>query len=66
MDENIQAAIVLVLEGGKYTVKRSNNGRMWADRYGEYWRDLTGDKLFGAMLDRLLDSEAHLREAGRR
>lgn len=37
------------LEGGKCTVVMPNNGGLHALRYGEPWRDLTGDKLVYAL-----------------
>lgn len=39
------------LENGKYTVvdSLSEGGRFYAQRYGEDWRDLTGDNLILAM-----------------
>jgi hypothetical protein len=47
------------LEDGKYTVV-GDRGLLAALRYGETWRDLTGDKLIGAMVSRIetLESEA--------
>jgi len=39
------------LDGGKYTVVQHSDGRLEALRYGETWRDLTGDNLFLALLD---------------
>ena len=33
------------LDGGKYTVVQKDNGSLDALRYGEPWRDLTGDNL---------------------
>lgn len=33
------------LENGKYTVIQEDDGRLYALRYGEVWRDLCGDKL---------------------
>lgn len=56
---------VVSLEEGKYRLIRYKNGALSALRHGEPWRDLTGDKLVGALLDRLLDAEAHLKEIGR-
>jgi hypothetical protein len=44
----------IVLEGGKYTLIHGE-GQMKALRYGEEWRDLTGDKLFGAMVSRIVE-----------
>lgn len=40
----------LELEGGKYRIVREDNGYVAAFRYGEAWRDLTGDKLIGALV----------------
>lgn len=54
---------ILHLEDGKYTIIRHKGGRVSAMRYEEPWRDLTGDKLVGALIDRMLDAEAHLRRA---
>jgi hypothetical protein len=39
----------LSLENGKYIIE-SEGGFCVAKRYGDAWRDLTGDKLFGAMM----------------
>jgi len=35
---------------GKYALRRSKDGILWADRYGEPWRNLVGDNLIAAML----------------
>lgn len=43
----------LKLEDGKYEIRRHDNGSMDALRHGEPWRDLTGDKLIGAMFDEI-------------
>ena len=49
----------MILEDGKYlVVYDSDKGTAQAYRYGELWRDLTGDKLFLAMFDRILELEA--------
>lgn len=37
------------LEYGKYTVIQTEDGRLRALRYGDEWRDLTGDKLAYAL-----------------
>lgn len=50
----------IVLEGGKYTVVR-DGGNMHALRHGEPWRDLTGDKLVGALCARIDELEAAAR-----
>lgn len=42
----------IYLEDGKYTVVR-DGGNMHALRNGETWRDLTGDKLVGALCARI-------------
>jgi len=42
----------IVLEDGKYTVLR-DDGCLRALRNGEPWRDLTGEKLVGALCDRI-------------
>lgn len=43
------------LENGKYTVIFDDKtGNLKALRYGEEWRDLTGDKLFYSMLAEMI------------
>lgn len=37
--------VLVVVDGGKYTVVIPANGGLHALRYGEPWRDLTGDNL---------------------
>lgn len=44
-------------EDGKYRIDRSNTGHLYASRYGEPWRDLTGDNLVAVLLDRIDDHE---------
>jgi len=39
----------LKLDGGKYTLIRDRN-RQYALRYGEPWRDLTGDNLIYSLI----------------
>ena len=39
------------LEGGKYEIIDHEDGRLEARRYGEPWRDLTGDKLVHSLFD---------------
>jgi translation initiation factor 2B subunit (eIF-2B alpha/beta/delta family) len=48
-------------EDGKYTVI-NNNGVLKALRYGEEWRDLTGDNLIGAMLSEIERLDAYTKE----
>jgi len=50
----------MTLENGKYTLIRHEDGRMEALRYGEKWRDLTGDKLIAALVGAI---DAHLTRA---
>lgn len=50
---------VIMLEDGKYAVF-SSAGRITAARLGESWRDLTGDKLVGALVDEVLRLRALL------
>ena len=38
------------VEGGKYTIQVDEAGRMRCLRYGEAWRDLTGDKMVLALV----------------
>lgn len=47
-------------EDGKYTLVRDSSGYMYALRHGEPWRDLTGDKLIGAMLSDMEELQAAL------
>lgn len=47
-------------EDGKYTLVRDSSGYMYALRHGEPWRDLTGDKLIGAMLSEIEELQAAL------
>jgi hypothetical protein len=44
------------LEDGKYIIE-SNAGICKALRYGKEWRDLTGDKLIGALIDKIIELE---------
>ena len=41
--------------GGKYTIKVYPDGKMEALRYGEAWRDLTGDGMVLAMFHEIQD-----------
>lgn len=50
----------LVFEDGKYEVI-SHRGVIIAKRYGETWRDFTGDKLIGCMVNRIEELEHLLR-----
>lgn len=44
-----QPLLSITLADGKYTVIQYDDGRLCALRYGEPWRDLTGDKLVLAL-----------------
>lgn len=50
----------LILEDGKYAIVREPLGGMRALRYGDEWRDLTGDKLVGALVDRVGELQEQL------
>lgn len=47
---------------GKYTLIREPDGRMYALRYDEYWRNLVGDNLIYYMLMRITDLEEENRK----
>jgi len=52
------------LEGGKYEIIMDlARGIYRADRHGEPWRNLIGDKLILALISRLEDAEGLLQEA---
>lgn len=42
------------LDNNKYTVIRTDTGLIYAERHGEYWRDLTGDNLIFFMIEEIL------------
>lgn len=50
----------LVLEDGKYTFQYEA-GRMIILRYGEQWREVTGDKAIGALFSQVRDQQDLLR-----
>ncbi len=51
----------VILENGKYEVVLEGNGKkFYALRHGEEWRDLTGDNLCLALLNKILDLETDL------
>jgi hypothetical protein len=54
------------LENGKYTVILGNNGTMTCHRYGEPWRELTGDKLVYALAVEVQRLRGILEEAAER
>lgn len=43
----------IILNNGEYTIREKPNGCLEALRYGEPWRDLTGDNLILALADRM-------------
>ena len=49
----------LSFEDGKYVVV-SEGGNCYATRYGEKWRDMTGDKLIGCMVSRIEELQAEM------
>lgn len=50
------------LEGGKYTVLHKCGLNFRALRYGEEWRDLTGDGLILALVQRIEELEETQKE----
>lgn len=46
------------LRDGKYQVINHGDGRLEALRYGEPWRDLTGDHLVAALVERVTEAES--------
>lgn len=51
------------LENGKYTVEQSDNGELYALRYGEPWRDLCGDNLVYSMASEIDRLRTQIQEA---
>lgn len=51
----MQTPKIYTLADGKYTVVKHDNGRLEAFRYGEPWRDLTGDHLIASLLYKVDD-----------
>lgn len=45
------------LEDGKYKVCLENGNKLYAERYSDIWRHLTGDKLILAMFHRIQELE---------
>ncbi len=43
------ALLCVDVEGGKYTIKQDEGGKLHALRYGEEWRDLCGDGMVYAL-----------------
>lgn len=41
------------LDDGKYTIQHENGANLRCLRYGQPWRDLTGDKMVLAMADEI-------------
>ena len=50
-------ATAIKFDGGKYTLVLHPDGRQEAFRYGEPWRELTGDHLIHHMAQRILELE---------
>lgn len=53
----------LTLDGGKYAIKHDHGTNLRAERYGEAWRDLSGDGLVLSMTYRIEELEASLAKA---
>jgi len=41
--------LCVTVRDGKYTVIQDKSGRLYAERYGEEWRDCAGDNLILAL-----------------
>ena len=51
------------LEEGKYTLYfNEKTGELTAQRYGQEWQDLSGNKMVYLMMQRILDLEYRLEE----
>lgn len=48
----------VTVNDGKYTVRHENGANLRAERYGDPWRDLTGDGLVLALVQRIEELEA--------
>jgi hypothetical protein len=55
--------IKIKLDNGKYEVTVGMNGEAKATRYGEQWRDLTGDNLILFMAMKIEEQEEIIKEA---
>ena len=53
----------ITLEQGKYIIEYIDDVGLQARRYGEPWRDLTGDKLVLALVQRVEALEAARKDA---
>lgn len=51
------------LEDGKYKVCLENGNKLYAERYGDIWRHLTGDKLILAMFNRIKELESQIKSS---
>lgn len=59
--EKLVQEMVVVLAGGKYEVRHTNGTNLRALRYGERWRDVRGDNLVLALVQRIEELEDHQR-----
>ena len=44
----------VLFDDGKYKIIQHKDWSLTAERYGEHWRELTGDKLILALLDKIV------------
>ena len=61
--DNYKKLSKIELENGKYTVSHDNGTNFHALRYGEEWRNLTGDGLILAMAHRIEKLEIFISKA---
>lgn len=58
----LDSGLRVTVADGKYTVVQGADGRLWALRYGEKWRDCTGDGLICALAHEIERLRGHLKE----
>ena len=57
---------IIELDNGKYTIYKTDSGAMTAHRYGEPWRELTGDNLVFSLFNRVRDLEDELNKVDKK
>lgn len=63
-NDKVFALSVTVMDG-KYTFIQEHSGRCYALRYGDSWRDCTGDGLMLALAQEIEELEIKLQEANK-
>lgn len=60
LQESLEEDIIkkeLEVMGGKYKFRYTKSGKFTCDKYGESWRDLTGDDAVYALFYRVLEQQ---------